>query len=137
MVADSVSSLPTMPGDRETVGAPAVRSGRSETVTEPQLNACDTPAEVTVIVPVFVPEVVYDLVTLIPVPSRLFGLPVALGPPLQEYVYERLPPVAVVCVQVNVSPTYPEVGETEQVAERGGYVSMTLTGDEGVADQLP
>ena len=75
MVADSVSSLPTMPGDRETGGAPAVRSGRSETVTEPQLNACDTPAEVTVIVPVFVPEVVYDLVTLIPVPSRLFGLP--------------------------------------------------------------
>ena len=73
-------------GDTE----PAVRSGRAATLAElSQENVLEYPPEVTVIEPVLtlrpVPTVVYILTTLVLVPERLLGLPVALGPPLQEY----------------------------------------------------
>ena len=82
-----------------------------------QANVEEAPPELTVTLPLFVPMVEYTLVTLAPVPERP-------SVPLQEYVYEPEPPLAVE-LQVNDAPINPDDGDTEQEPVMDGFVTVT------------
>jgi hypothetical protein len=109
-----------------------VRSGAGATPTE-RLLAQDTDLlwepEVMVTLAVLVPLEEYALVTELPEPERP-------SVPLQEYVYEPLPPDGD-AVQVAEPPYAMEEGETEQEPVRVGSLTVSEFPQAMVLDWLP